>query len=138
MTRRIPQDLVVRALDRAVTHSRPPAGVLHHLDRGSQYAAAAYQERLKKYGMTVSMSRKGNCYDNAMIESWHILLKKELIYLTKFAVGQKLNQRSFLTRFSIIGSESIVPWILRPQLRLRRHIKCDSVNVSILGVILLT
>ncbi len=67
-----------------VTHSQPPAGVLHHSDRGSQYAAAAYQQRLQQYGMTASMSRKGNCYDNAMIESWHSLLKKELIYLTKF------------------------------------------------------
>ncbi|WP_274532452.1 IS3 family transposase [Sulfobacillus thermosulfidooxidans] len=82
--RRMTQDLVLRALDRAVRHSRPPAGVLHHSDRGSQYAATAYQERLKQYGMTASMSRKGNCYDNAMIESWHSLLKKELIYLTKF------------------------------------------------------
>jgi putative transposase len=58
--------------------------VLHHSDRGSQYAATAYQERLKQYGMTASMNRKGNGYDNAMIESWHSLLKKELIYLTKF------------------------------------------------------
>jgi transposase InsO family protein len=80
--RRMTQDLVLRALDRAVTHSRPPAGVLHHSDRGSQYAAAAYQERLQQYGMTASRRRKGNCYDNAMIESWHSLLKKELMDLT--------------------------------------------------------
>ncbi|MCY0881491.1 MAG: hypothetical protein OWS74_05800 [Firmicutes bacterium] len=76
------QDVVLRVLDRAVTHSRP--AWLHHSDRGSQYAATAYQERLKQYGMTIGMSRKGNCYDNAMIQSWHSLLKKELIDQTKF------------------------------------------------------
>lgn len=64
---RMTQDLVLTALDRAVARHRPPAGVLHHSDRGSQYAAAAYQARLARYGMTPSMSRKGNCWDNACI-----------------------------------------------------------------------
>ncbi len=81
---RMTQDLVLTALDRAVARHRPPAGVLHHSDRGSQYAAAAYQARLARYGMTPSMSRKGNCWDNACIESWHSLLKKELVYLSHF------------------------------------------------------
>ena len=81
---RMTQDLVLTALDRAVTRHRPPAGVLHHSDRGSQYAAYAYQARLARYGMTASMSRKGNCWDNACIESWHSLLKKELVYLSHF------------------------------------------------------
>lgn len=81
---RMTQELVLQALDRAVQRHRPPAGVLHHSDRGSQYAATAYQQRLAAYGMVASMSRKGNCYDNACIESWHSLLKKELIYLERF------------------------------------------------------
>lgn len=60
------------------------AGVLHHSDRGSQYASNEYQERLKKYQMIGSMSRKGCCYDNACIESFHSVIKRELIHLEKF------------------------------------------------------
>lgn len=78
------QDLTLAALDRAVARHRPPAGVLHHSDRGSQYAAYAYQARIARHRMVGSMSRKGNCYDNACIESWHSLIKKELIYLSHF------------------------------------------------------
>ncbi|MGC8487521.1 MAG: IS3 family transposase [Clostridia bacterium] len=78
------QALTLAALDRAVARHRPPSGVLHHSDRGSQYAAHAYQARLARYGMTSSMSRKGNGWDNACIESWHSVLKKELVYLSHF------------------------------------------------------
>jgi putative transposase len=81
---RMTQDLVMTALDRAVARHRPPAGMLHHSDRGSQYAAAAYPAWLARYGMTPSRSRKGNCWDNACVESWHRLLKKEVVYLTHF------------------------------------------------------
>jgi len=55
-----------------------------HADRGSPYAAYAYQARWTRDGLTASMSRKGNCWDNACIESWHSLLKKELVYLSHF------------------------------------------------------
>ena len=84
MGRRMTQDLVLRALDRAVHRHHPPAGLIHHSDRGSQYAATAYQQQWRAYDMVASMSRKGNCYDNACIESWHSLLKKELVYLQRF------------------------------------------------------
>ena len=95
MGARMTQDLVLQALDRAVRRHRPPAGVLHHSDRGSQYAATAYQRRLDQYGMVASMSRKGNCYDNACIESWHSLLKKELVYLQHFATREAVEQAIF-------------------------------------------
>jgi transposase InsO family protein len=81
---RMTQALTLAALDHAVARHRPPAGVLHHSDRGSQYAAHTYQARLARYGMAGSMSRKGNCYDNACLESWHSLLKKELVYVSHF------------------------------------------------------
>ena len=71
---------MLTALDRAVARHRPPAGVLHPSDRGSPYAAAAYPARLARYGMTPSMSRKGNRWDKACIESWHRLLKKAWVY----------------------------------------------------------
>ena len=81
---RMSKELVLTALDRAYRQQRPEGIVLHHSDRGSQYASQDYQARLIKYGMQSSMSRKGNCYDNACIEGFHGVLKRELVYLTHF------------------------------------------------------
>lgn len=76
--------LTLTAPDRAVARHRPPAGVLHHSDRGSQYAAAAYHARLARSGMTASMSRQGTCWDNACIEAWPSLIKKDCVYVHHF------------------------------------------------------
>lgn len=81
---RMTRELVIDALDRAYKRQKPGPGLIHHSDRGSQYACADYQKKLKGYKMIGSMSRKGNCYDNACIESFHSTLKKELVYQTKF------------------------------------------------------
>lgn len=81
---RISRHLAVRALDMAVQRRRPPRGLLHHSDRGSQYASRDYQKVLKKSGMICSMSRKGCCYDNAPMESWFHTLKVELVQDEKF------------------------------------------------------
>lgn len=81
---RMTQELVLDALDQAYHRQKPGPGLIHHSDRGSQYASEDYRERLISYKMTGSMSRKGNCYDNACIESFHSTLKKELVYQTKF------------------------------------------------------
>lgn len=73
--------LCLDALDMAVLHRGPPApGLVHHSDRGSQYASDAYRERLDELGMTASMSGVGDCYDNAVIESFWGTLKQELLY----------------------------------------------------------
>lgn len=77
MSERIDQELTLSALRMAVQTRQPAAGLLHHSDRGSQYAAASYQQMLSDWGMICSMSRKGNCWDNAVIESWHRTLKLE-------------------------------------------------------------
>jgi transposase InsO family protein len=71
------QTLVAAALQMATTRRRPQAGLLHHTDRGSQYAAHAYQQLLSVHHMEVSMSRKGECYDNAVMESFFATLKAE-------------------------------------------------------------
>lgn len=71
------QELVAHALQMASMSRRPLEGLLHHSDRGSQYAAYDYQRLLKSHRMVVSMSRKGNCYDNAMMESFFATLKAE-------------------------------------------------------------
>ena len=77
---RMTTDLVMAALDQAYTAKKPKKGLIHHSDRGSQYASEDYRKRLKKYRMKASMSRKGNCYDNACIEAFHSILKREHIY----------------------------------------------------------
>lgn len=80
MGERMTKELVVTALKRAIGKQAPKAGLIHHSDRGSQYASKSYQSILRTHGITTSMSRKGNCYDNACIESFHSVLKKELIF----------------------------------------------------------
>jgi transposase InsO family protein len=72
------QELVLAALDRAMYERLPEAGLLHHSDRGGQYTSKSYQKRLEDHGVTVSMSRKGNCWDNAVVESFFATLKIEL------------------------------------------------------------
>ncbi|QHT63709.1 IS3 family transposase [Paenibacillus lycopersici] len=73
-------DLVLDALKQAYAAKKPAKGLIHHSDRGSQYASKEYRKQLKKYKMEASMSRRGNCYDNACIEAYHSILKRELIY----------------------------------------------------------
>ena len=82
-------DLVLSALDQAYEAKQPLAGLIHHSDRGSQYASEEYNLRLQKYGMIGSMSRKGNCYDNAVIEAFHSTLKRELVYQKRFVTRQE-------------------------------------------------
>ena len=79
------RSLVLSALDMALADRRPTAGLLCHSDRGSQYQSGDYQARLKENGVTCSMSRKGNCWDNAPTESFFATLKRELVYRTTFA-----------------------------------------------------
>lgn len=95
MDERMTKSLVLEALDQAYRVQHPPEGLIHHSDRGSQYASADYQDRLRKYKMKGSMSRKGNCYDNACIESFHSILKKELIYLNKFKTRKEAKEKIF-------------------------------------------
>jgi len=75
---RMPTALVERAFVQAVERHRPPPGLLHHSDRGSQYASQDYRRLLSEHGVVSSMSRKGNCYDNAAMESFWSTLKTEL------------------------------------------------------------
>jgi transposase InsO family protein len=77
--------LPLAALDMALTQRQPPSGLVHHSDRGRQYASEAYRQRLAAAGVQPSMSRKGNCYDNAVIESFWSSLKRELVHRCEFA-----------------------------------------------------
>jgi putative transposase len=81
---RLTGDLTIGALDRALAGRQPRAGCIHHSDRGVQYAAGAYTERLTETGFCISMSRAGNPYDNAKAESFFKTLKVEEVYLNEY------------------------------------------------------
>ena len=89
------QDLVTAALTMAVEHRRPAGGVLHHTDRGSQYAATTYRELLASHGLTASMSRRGNCWDNAVVESFFHTLKTELVHHRRYRTREDATQDIF-------------------------------------------
>lgn len=80
MARHMRTDLVLNALRMALGNRLPDKDLVHHSDRGSQYASFRYQELLERQGITCSMSRRGDCYDNAVVESFFGTLKTELIY----------------------------------------------------------
>jgi putative transposase len=84
LSSRISRQLVLDALEMAVGLRRPGTGLIHHSDRGVQYACGDFQQLLKRHGMVPSMSRKGDPYDNAVAESFFRTLKVELIYRQRF------------------------------------------------------
>ena len=85
MSARMTKELVGKALFQAVTAKRPLSGLIHHSDRGSQYCSQDYQRLLCQFGMKASMSRRGNCYDNAPMESFWGTLKNELVHHRRYA-----------------------------------------------------
>jgi len=95
MKNRITQDLVIEALNMAIKQRKPGRGLLLHSDRGSQYASYCYHVLLGKKGILYSMSRKGNCCDNAVMESFYRTLKVELIYLKKYKMRMEAKRDIF-------------------------------------------
>ena len=95
MNKRMTTGLIIRALQQAYALRKPLRGLLHHSDRGSQYASHAYRKQLKNYGMINSMSGKGNCYDNAVVERFFGSLKHEwltnVIHLTRDGMINDVN-----------------------------------------------
>ncbi len=87
--------LCVRALERALQQRRPRQTVLHHSDRGVQYACDDYQALLARHGLQPSMSRRGNCYDNAVTESFFGTLKTELVHHERYATREAARQSLF-------------------------------------------
>jgi putative transposase len=84
MSDRITQELTLNALNMAITNTPDTDGIIHHSDRGSQYACNEYRNQLNKNGLICSMSRKGNCWDNAPMESFFHTLKTEWAYRFKY------------------------------------------------------
>jgi len=118
------RQLVCDALTMALWRRRFPRGVLFHSDRGSQYCSNDYQKMLKSFGFICSMSRKGNCWDNAVAESFFHTIKTELIYTERYTTREVAKQSIFqyievyynrIRRHSTIGS--IAPEMLENQWR---------------------
>lgn len=116
------RELVSNALMMALWRRKFPRGVLCHSDRGSQYCSHDYQKMLKKYSLICSMSRKGNCWDNAIAESFFHSLKVELVYTERYATRESAKQSIFeyievyynrVRRHSSIGS--IAPMVFENQ-----------------------
>ncbi|WP_249365710.1 IS3 family transposase [Cytobacillus citreus] len=95
MDKTMTKELVMNALKMAYHRQKPGNGLIHHSDRGVQYASTEYQKLLKQYQMIGSMSRKGNCYDNACIESFHGILKRELVYQTRYRTRNEARKSIF-------------------------------------------
>jgi len=88
-------ELVNQALAMAICQRRPAAGLIMHTDRGSQYGAESYRQLLTQHGVQPSMSRKGNCWDNAVAESFFHTLKTELVYLEEFDTHEQAQTAVF-------------------------------------------
>ena len=95
MGQRLTGELAEHALLMALATRQPQAGLLHHSDRGSQYAATRYQHLLTTHGITPSMSRRGNCWDNACVESFFGTLKRELVHHRHYATRDEAKQDIF-------------------------------------------
>ncbi len=109
------RQIVIDALDMAMRKVGPNAEVIFHSDRGSQYASEAYRKMLKAHNAKPSMSRKGNCYDNAYVESWFGSFKKEWLYRRTYSTQAQLKQIVF---------EYIEVWYNRQ----RKHSALDNMS----------
>lgn len=121
------KELVIKALRQAIGRERPFKGLIHHSDRGVQYASYAFQDLLRENGFIPSMSRKGNCYDNAPAESFFSTLKNELIHLRRFKTREEAKEAIFdyievfynrQRRHSSLGY--MTPWQFKQQFRRKK------------------
>ena len=95
MGQRVTVELAEQALTMALANQAPTAGLLHHSDRGSQYAAHRDQRLLDEHGLIPRMSRKGNCWDNACVESFFGTLKRELVSHRPYTTRDEAKQDIF-------------------------------------------
>jgi len=95
MSDRLTAEFVIRALSQAIGGRRPLSGLIVHSDRGIQYACAAFKAVLSQYGFRQSMSRKGDCYDNALAESFFHTLKTEHVYFHRYTTRAEARQSIF-------------------------------------------
>jgi transposase InsO family protein len=113
MNKRMQKQFVLDALAMAYWQRKPPKGLLHHSDRGSQYACHDYRRMLKSYGMEASMSRKGNCWDNAPTERFFRSLKSERLTAYSFATRKQAEMEilDYITFYNSIRLHSTLGYL---------------------------
>ncbi len=113
MDKRIKKQLTLDALTMAYWHRKPAAGLIHHSDRGSQYACHDYQKRLQHYGMIPSMSRKGDCWDNAPMERFFRSLKSERLSCCRFTTrnAARLEVLDYITFYNADRLHSAIGYL---------------------------
>jgi transposase InsO family protein len=127
MSERIDQQLVLDALNMARLQRRVKPGLIHHTDQGRQYSSAAYLAVLKQHGMIASMSRRANCYDNAVAESFFSSLKNELIHHNSFRTRGEARTAIFeYIEVFTIANGAIRRWIIAaPSIMNVRHVSTN-------------
>ena len=115
------------ALRKALVMRRPPQGLIHHSDRGSQYCSVDYQAELHRHSIRISMSGKGNCYDNAMVETFFKTIKSELVWRTVFYTRAQAEQT--IARY-IDGFYNPDPAPLCARLHQSRAVRANRVTLS--------
>jgi transposase InsO family protein len=113
MNKRMQTQLTLDALAMAYWHRKPPQGLVHHSDRGSQYACSDYRKRLNQYGMTASMSRKGNCWDNAPTERFFGSLKTEWLRSCRFTTRKaaRLEILDYISYYNALRLHSALGYV---------------------------
>jgi putative transposase len=125
MNKRMKKQLVLDALAMAYWQRKPPKGLLHHSDRGSQYASYDYRDRLESYGMQASMSRKGNCWDNAPTERFFRSLKSERINHYRFFTRKEAKREilDYITFYNSIRLHSTLGYLSPMEYEKEQYLK---------------
>lgn len=125
------KELPLEALQRAIITRQPLEGLIHHSDRGSQYCSHEYTSLLEKNKAQISMSRKGNPYDNACIESFHATIKKELVYRRRFETKAEAEKaiNSYIFRYNERRKHSTLGYYSPNQFE-RKHLSYKLSNIS--------
>jgi transposase InsO family protein len=123
--KRMKTQLTLDALAMAYWRRKPSPGLLHHSDRGSQYACPDYRNRLSEYGMTASMSRKGDCWDNAPTERFFRSLKSERLGLYRFTTRKaaRLEVLDYICFYNALRLHSTLGYVSPMEYEKERHVK---------------
>jgi transposase InsO family protein len=131
MAHSMPSELVCSALEMAIAQRQPAPGPIVHSDRGSQYASQAHRDVLQRHGLVASMSRKGNCWDNAVMERFFLNLKMERVWQHNYANHAEATRTSPTTSWASTTAVGFTPpWVTCRPMLMTKMIAIRSIEVS--------